>query len=196
MITRRAILVGVGAAPLSSLAGAETSIETLPTLIRREATLSGRRPSVILLHGSRGIEINPRAYERYEDALLRSGIDVYILRYMTRADTAALDPQTTSSTTREAYDAGRFDWWADTVSAAVGTIHKRDDCSGRLGLLGFSLGGYIAANAAARDQRVAALAVLYGGMPDATVAKVKHLPPTIELHGDADTVVAIEPAEI
>jgi carboxymethylenebutenolidase len=35
-------------------------------------------------------------------------------------------------------------------------------------------------------ERVSALAVLYGGMPDAMVPEVKRLPPLIELHGEAD----------
>ncbi len=70
-------------------------------------------------------------------------------------------------------------------------ILGQPDSSGRIGLLGFSLGGFIAANTAARDERIAALAVLYGGMPDAMAGKVKHLPPTIELHGEADQNVSI-----
>ena len=73
----------------------------------------------------------------------------------------------------------------------MSAILARPDSSGRIGLLGFSLGGYIAANAAARDAHIAALAVLYGGMPDATLVRVKHLPPLIELHGDADRNVPI-----
>ena len=48
------------------------------------------------------------------------------------------------------------------------------------------MGGYVAAAPATRDERVAALGVLYGGMPDTMVSEVKHLPPLIELHGTAD----------
>ena len=70
-------------------------------------------------------------------------------------------------------------------------ILGRSDSSGRIGLLGFSLGGYVAADTAARDTRIAALAVLYGGMPDAMAAKVKHLPPLIALHGEADRNVPV-----
>jgi carboxymethylenebutenolidase len=67
----------------------------------------------------------------------------------------------------------------------------RPDSSEQIGLLGFSLGGYVAANTAARDQRITALAVLYGGMPDATIPRVKRLPPLIELLGDTDQNVSI-----
>jgi carboxymethylenebutenolidase len=72
------------------------------------------------------------------------------------------------------------------VSSAVTAVLARPESSDRVGLLGFSLGGYVAASTAAQDDRIAALAVLYGGMPDAMVADVKRLPPLIELHGEAD----------
>jgi carboxymethylenebutenolidase len=68
----------------------------------------------------------------------------------------------------------------------VTAILKLPDSSSRIGLLGFSLGGYLAADTAAHDHRVAAAAVMYGGMPDAMVTQVKHMPPLIELHGEAD----------
>ena len=107
---------------------------------------------------------------------------------LTPADAPAFDRQKTPPEKREAYEAARFDGWAKRVSAVVTAILARSDNSGHVGVLGFSLGGYIAADTAVRDPRVAALAlaVLYGGMPDAMVADVKHLPPLIDLHGNAD----------
>ncbi|MBR0832849.1 dienelactone hydrolase family protein [Bradyrhizobium manausense] len=156
---------------------------------RYAATGSERRPAVVVLHGSRGIELRARAYERYADALTARGIDTYFLRYMTPADMAALT--STAHEIREAYETTRFDGWADTVAATVTAVLGRSESSGRIGLLGFSLGSYIAAEAAARDRRIAALAVLYGGMPHAMAAKVKHLPPLIALHGEADKNVPI-----
>jgi carboxymethylenebutenolidase len=57
------------------------------------------------------------------------------------------------------------------------------------------LGGFVAAATAALDGRVAALAVLYGGMPGKIVPRVKHMPPVIELHGDADRNVPLATGE-
>jgi carboxymethylenebutenolidase len=199
MITRRTALSGLAALLLPSAAygtpGEELSIpfEGGHLLASRYAAgTAGKRPAVIMLHGSRGIELRPRAYQRYADALSTGGIDAYLLRYMGESDTAALDPGTSSQATRVAYEARRFDGWSDAVSATVTTILGRSDSSGHVGLLGFSLGGFIAANTAARDARIAALAVLYAGMPEATAGKVKHMPPMIELHGEADRNVSIE----
>jgi carboxymethylenebutenolidase len=139
-----------------------------------------------MLHGTRGFEFKLTAYERYAQALAAKGIDAYLLHYFTAADAPAFDRRKTPREKREAYEAARFDGWAKRVSAVVTAILARSDSSGHVGVLGFSLGGYIAADAAARDSRVAALAVLYGGMPDAMVSDVKHLPPLIDLHGNAD----------
>jgi carboxymethylenebutenolidase len=107
-------------------------------------------------------------YERYAAALAATGIDACLLRYFTAADAPVFDPKTTRDM-REAYETRRFDGWSKRVSAAASAVLARPDCSGRIGLLGFSLGGYVAANTAAHDPRIAALAVLYGGMPDAMV---------------------------
>lgn len=196
MITRRTALAGL-ATVLSPLVahgapGEEfkiTSDQNSFAVSRYAAAGSERRPAVIALHGARGIELRPRAYERYADALTARDIDTYFLRYMTPADMAALTSATHES--REAYETTRFDGWADTVNATVTAILDRSDSSGRIGLLGFSLGSYIAAEAAARDRRIAALAVLYGGMPEAMTAKIQHLPPLIVLHGEEDRNVPI-----
>jgi carboxymethylenebutenolidase len=196
MITRRAALAGLATllSPIAARgAGGEefniTSGRDSLSVSRYAAAGSERRPAVIALHGARGVEIKPRAYERYADALTARGIDTYFLRYMTPADRTAL--ASTSHEIREAYETTRFDGWADTVAATVTTVLGRSNSSGRIGLLGFSLGSYIAAEAAACDTRIAALAVLYGGLPQAMVAKVKHMPPLIALHGEADKNVAI-----
>ena len=197
MITRRTALAGLAALlPPIAARGAASEEFTVASggnslsVSRYAAAGSEKRPAVIALHGARGIELRARAYERYADALTARGIDTYFLRYMTAADMVALT--STSQEIREAYETKRFDGWADTVAATVTEVLDRSDSSGRIGLLGFSLGSYIAAEAAARDRRVAALAVLYGGMPQAMTTKLNHLPPLIVLHGDADKNVPIE----
>ena len=197
MITRRTALAGLATllSPIAAHGAASEEFKVTSggdslSVSRYAAAGSERRPAVIALHGARGVELKPRAYERYADALTARGIDTYFLRYMSAADMVALT--STSHEIREAYETKRFDGWADTVAATATDVLGRADSSGRIGLLGFSLGSYIAAEAAARDTRIAALAVLYGGMPQAMTTKVKHLPPLIALHGEADKNVPIE----
>ena len=196
-IDRRAAVAGLALLSLCPPARAATpeqlsidADEGPAALTRYAAEQAGKRPSVLVLHGSHGFELKPSAYERYANALSAKGIDAYLLRYLTTADAPVFDPKTSTREKREAYEATRFDFWAKRVSTVVTAILARPDSSGRVGLLGFSLGGYVAAATAARDERVAALGVLYGGMPDAMVSEVKHLPPLIELHGAADRNVS------
>jgi len=190
--SRRSILGGI-ALVVTSRARSAKAAETISVrsregevaLTRSAANRSGKRPTVVLLHGSRGFERRRRAYERYADALKAIGIDAYFLNYYTQTDIRTFEKLSTKER-REEYEAERYDAWTTRVSSALTAILARGDSSDRLGLLGFSLGGFVAAATAARDQRVSALAVLYGGMPDTLAPQVKRMPPLIELHGDAD----------
>jgi carboxymethylenebutenolidase len=164
-------------------------------LTRYAADRVGKRAAVLVLHGTRGVELKPRAYERYANHLATGGIDGYLVHYFTAADYQALDPNTSTRETRDVYDTGRFDGWGKRITSVVTAILARPDSSGHIGLLGFSLGGYIAAGTAARDERVMAVAVMYGGMPDAEVTHVKRFPPLLELHGEADRNVPVAKGE-
>ena len=192
MISRRSLLSGLTliatSRPLLAGLSENSRVEAREggvALTRYGAERAGKRPGVMVLHGARGVELRLRAYERYANALTAAGIDAYLIRYYSPADDLALEKVNTPQG-RKTYDTGRFDAWAERVSSALTAILERPDSSGRVGLLGFSLGGYVAAATAARDDRISALAVLYGGMPDKIVSQVKRLPPLLELHGDAD----------
>jgi dienelactone hydrolase len=64
-----------------------------------------------------------------------------------------------------------------------------------VGLVGFSLGAYLAlASAAEKDLHVSAAVELFGGLPRLLRDKAANLPPTLILHGDADTVVPVTEA--
>jgi carboxymethylenebutenolidase len=178
-INRRVVLGGLAAFSISHPSRAATAEnlsvqadEESVALTRYAADQVGKRAGIVVLHGSRGIELKPRAYQRYADAVTAAGIDVYLARYFTTADLPVFDPKTSTKQRREAYESERFEGWAKRVSSVVTAILARPESSGRVGLLGFSLGGFVAANAAARD-----------GMPDAMAANTKRL---LELHGDAD----------
>jgi carboxymethylenebutenolidase len=199
-INRRIALLGLALFPAirHAFAGAPdevgvTTDEGEMTLSRYPAAGADKRPAVLVLHGSGGFERKPAAYERYANALQAAGIDAYLVRYMTALDADILKSSVTEK--RKVREAMRFDAWAKRISAAIAAVLAGVDSSGRVGLLGFSLGGYVAAATAARDERVGALAVLYGGLPDAMVSEVRRFPPLLELHGDADTNVSLREGE-
>lgn len=200
-ITRRSLLGGLAAvATVRRSRAASPDQFGVPSsegdigVTRYAATGTAKRPGVLLLHGARGVEIQPRAYERYANALADAGIDAHLVRYYSTVDEQAL-AQASTREARLAHNDRRFVAWAERVSSVVTAVLARADSTGRVGLLGFSLGGFIAATTAARDERIAALAVLYGGMPDAIAPGVKHMPPLLALHGDADRNVPFAKGE-
>ena len=82
------------------------------------------------------------------------------------------------------------------VSDVVTEVLAQGPKARPVGIVGFSQGGYLGTSVASRDKRVAALVVYYGGIPAQRTAGSKHpithMPPLLELHGDADTVVPME----
>jgi carboxymethylenebutenolidase len=129
--------------------------------------IAAARAAALILHGARSVELDPRAYERYATALGDAGLDAYLARYFTAAAARALEPKTSPRESRSAYNSMRFTGWSRRMASVVGAVLARPESAGRIGLLGFSLGGFVAAQAAAEDARVNALAVFYGGLPDA-----------------------------
>jgi carboxymethylenebutenolidase len=80
---------------------------------------------------------------------------------------------------------------ADAISFAE--RHPKVD-SERIGLLGVSLGGYLALSLAAKDSRISAVASVMGGMPAEIITETKSMPPTLLLHGEADPIVPVSEA--
>jgi carboxymethylenebutenolidase len=197
-ISRRGVLGGITAI-VALLPARTASPEELNAgddegkipLTRYAADRTGKRPAVLILHGGRGVELKPLAYERHAKALSEGGIDAYLVRYFSDADHAALDPETSTPESRDTYCTKRFDGWVARISSVVTAVLARPESSDRVGLLGFSLGSFVSADTAAHDNRITAVAAMYGGMPDAMVSQVRHMPPLIELHGDADRIVPI-----
>jgi len=84
-----------------------------------------------------------------------------------------------------------WDDWAQTIANVMTSILRRPEASGRVGLLGFSLGGTVAV-LSARDPRIGALVVFYGFIPNDTQrARIDRLPPLLVLHGAADENVRL-----
>lgn len=164
----------------------QTSLHPV-TAQRFAAPGQGRRPAVILLHGRQGLEPFAAFYQGRARAVARAGMDAYLFTYYDDADLPrAVSPD---RETRQALFRQRSPAWVRLVRDVAGDILADPRSSGALGLLGFSQGGYLSVGVAAEDPRFAALVVNYGGIADAFQGSITRLPPLLELHGDADTVV-------
>ena len=181
--------------PIAAASAAETMVE-VPTSRGQEAVrfhaaaIKGKHPAVIILHGLERLDAGDLPFfRRYADALAQAGIDAYIPSYYSAADAEAM--ASPDRPARVAYFGTHVQGWAKFVSQVADFALRSADSSGRVGLLGFSNGGFLAVAAAQLDPRFSALVVFYGGIPDFLLGKVTHLPPLLELHGGADRTILL-----
>jgi dipeptidyl aminopeptidase/acylaminoacyl peptidase len=149
-----------------------------------EPPAEGQFPALLVIHGSSG----PMSsfIGGYAQQLANLGYVVFFVHYFDATGTT----YATLSGIRT-----HFETWmtvvADAISFSVG--HPKVDAQA-IGLLGVSLGGFLALSVASQDQRVAAVVSLMGGMPREIMALTKRMPPVLLLHGEADPVVPVAEA--
>jgi carboxymethylenebutenolidase len=188
ILTRRSIVafLALGASTpmvpryaLAQRAGGFTSGGRSIAVERFEAPGGGRRPAILLLHGSDGPGDRYRAAAR---AVALGGYHVFLVHYLDRTD---------QSRASIASIARNFGAWTDTASDGLDFVSKQPGVdAARIGVLGVSLGGGLGIALAARDRRVRALVDYYGFVPNGLSPR-PNLPPTLILHGEADRVVPV-----
>ena len=143
-----------------------------------------RFPAVIGLHGSGGghaTMADPAAL------LAAQGFAVYVVHYFDRTGTTGMADKQTA--------VRNFPAWGKTVWDSISHIAGRPEVDpDRIGLLGFSLGAYLALSVAAVDSRVKAVVDFFGGMPREMKLFIRRMCPTLILHGDQDETVPVSEA--
>lgn len=149
-----------------------------------EVTNGQRFPAVIGLHGSAGghaTMFDPAAM------LAGQGFAVYVLHYFDRTGTTGVADKQTAMR--------HFPLWGKTVWDAITHIERLPEVEPRsIGLLGFSLGAYLALSVSAVDSRVRAVVEFFGGFPKEMKFFMRRLCPTLILHGEADSTVPVAEA--
>jgi dienelactone hydrolase len=143
-----------------------------------------RFPAVIGLHGSAGghaTMADPAAL------LAAQGFAVYVVHYFDRTGTTGVADKQTA--------VRNFPAWGKTVWDSISHVAARPEVdAGRIGLLGFSLGAYLALSVAAVASRVKAVVEFFGGMPREMKLFIRRLCPTLILHGESDPTVPVAEA--
>ena len=119
--------------------------------------------------------------------LAARGFAVFVLHYFDRTGTLQANDKPTIMR--------NFPAWGKTVWDAVSHVeqHPQVDAN-RIGLLGFSLGAYLALSVASVDPRVRAVVEFFGGFPKEMKFFMRHLCPVLILHGEADSTVPVQEA--
>jgi carboxymethylenebutenolidase len=175
-----------------------------------EPVAEGKYPAVVLLHTLDGLEGDcGTLYRCAAEKCAARGYVVLLVHYFDRTAARKEDRQALRGQflrCAKGYTAGNadreslrdhFNAWADAVRDAVGYARSLPEVDGdRVGLVGFSLGAFLALTVAAEeDLRIAAAVDFFGGLPEEKWEGLKQLPPTLVFHGDRDQTVPVRQAE-
>lgn len=212
------IAVALGTIPVSaeSTGKAATVAKTTDTFVsggqsikvwRYQPAAAGKLPAVLLLHGIEGLEGHTNVFDALAQRLAAQGYIIHVVHYFDRTGTRQPELKTIDDqfrrhvqgmATGEEQRAIRalFHSWMSTVRDAVAYTRTQPGVDGaRVGLLGLSLGGFLALSVAAQDDLgLAAVVELFGGLSQEVRREVRRLPPTLVLHGDQDQVVPVREA--
>ena len=156
-----------------------------------------RRPAVLVLHSSAGIGAKTGAEtRRWADGLARRGFVAYVVHYFDRTGQRHTDDPT---------EARLWPVWTATLGDAFTALRQDAEVdSTRTGVVGISLGGYLALAFGAADPRPDALVIVSGGFFPGVAAQIdalrsgaapRRFPPTLLLHGTADGAVPFREAQ-
>jgi carboxymethylenebutenolidase len=172
---------------MPSISQSQLTFESGNKPIRLDAYLphsAEKLPTVLALYGSGG---GVEGMNEPATMLAAQGFAVFVLHYFDRTGTTQIaDKQTIFR---------NFPAWGKTVWDAISHIeqHPQVDAK-RMGLLGFSLGAYLALSVASVDPRVQAVVEFFGGLPKEMRLFMRRLCPVLILHGEADPTVPVQEA--
>lgn len=156
--------------------GKNIAVETL----QAEGLL--RPPTVVMLHGADGLSENLQYYEGAR-VVAGAGYQVNLIHYLDRTEESRASFNTLFQ---------NFQIWLETVNDGLAWVAGRTEAdTGRIGIIGVSLGAALGLAAASADRRIKALVNYFGPLPQGAIARDAHLPPTLVLHGAMDAIVPV-----
>ena len=154
---------------------------------RYEPADAGRHPALLLAHGSGGAA----SYwlNRFAPQLTSFGVGVHAPHYFDKTGSARATPEMI-------LDGQHFPAWLRALEDAIADLRARPSVDAqRIGVLGVSLGGYLAVALGIADPKLRFVIELSGGIPPGLEDRVSaSTPPMLVLHGAEDTIVPVSEA--
>lgn len=150
--------------------------------VDRYAPLFGRdkHRNILVLHGAGGMLFDGARMRRVAHALSANGYTVFVLHYFDRTRTIyARDPAMMKN----------FDTWGGTVRDGISWIAEQrqsDAHTSKIGVYGYSLGGFLALASASDNPKVGAVVEQSGGIWNNQTGRIGRLPPVLVIHGEQD----------
>jgi carboxymethylenebutenolidase len=146
-----------------------------------QPTTATPRPAVVILPGRRGIRPGHPAFAQ---ALVAQGYVALVLDYFATPDTPT--PR------RMGPMPDQWPTWQQRVQGGIRYLQQRPGVQAeRIGVVGFSLGAFLAVWTAGVTPVIKAVVCYYGGVTPFSRQYVPHLPPVLILHGGADSTVPL-----
>jgi carboxymethylenebutenolidase len=152
-----------------------------------EPTTAKPFPAILLLHGSGG---NLAFwFDRFAPQLSRLGVACYAVHYFDRTGTTRADAATI-------LDGRHVPLWLTTIADTLAYIAGRPGIDpSRIALLGVSLGAFLSLAAATASKNIRAIVEISGGLAQPYASQAtSSFPPTLILHGEADSIVPVSHA--
>jgi dienelactone hydrolase len=149
----------------------------------------GPHPAILLVHESAGMTPFPaKIFRAYCELLAGKGYVVLLVHYLDRTGHERVDPRKLDDLRKH------FPAWRETVRDAVKLLASQPSVDPRrVGLLGFSLGSFLALSVAMeKEMGVAAVANLFGGLPEEFWGELRYLPPVLMIGGKKDNLVSVD----
>ena len=146
---------------------------------------AGPFPAVVIIHGSGARDLALDDFEDVCSKLAEHGYYAEFIEYYSQTDAVA--PTDLNAM------AQNFPTWLNEVQSGVGVLKKNPAIAPKkVGLMGFSLGAFIALTyGLSYPDDVAAIVDYYGGLDPSLLPKVSSMPPVLILHGDGDRIVPV-----
>lgn len=147
---------------------------------------AGPWPAVIVLHGAEGPRLNP-GYRLIAQGLSGAGFAALQIDYFSQ--TPGNGPFGNPAAADYVRDAPV---WLREIADGVSYLQSLAQIDPRrIGLNGYSLGAFMALDAAMLDPRLKAVVEFYGGVVPGYTENLERMPPVLILHGDADSLVPV-----
>jgi carboxymethylenebutenolidase len=148
---------------------------------------TGPHPAILLVHEAAGMTPLPaRIFREYSELLAGKGYIVLLVHYFNRTGHERVDPRKPDEIRKH------FPAWRETIRDSLKHLASQPDVDPRrVGLLGISLGSFLSLSVAMdRELGVAAVASLFGGLPDELWQDLRYLPPVLVIGGKQDQLVS------